>query len=96
MDGEDIHATHFLIGIYIRNTPDLFTRIFESGGDLAVHTYNHPYMTGLSNEAVVAQVNDSISALPLVLSTSLACVDHGDHSQLYWRSCTQVLEAALW
>ncbi|KAF8914600.1 carbohydrate esterase family 4 protein [Mucidula mucida] len=56
LDAENITATHFLIGIYIRNTPDAFTRIYEQGGDIAVHTYTHPYMTGLSNADVVAQL----------------------------------------
>lgn len=49
-------ATHFLIGQYITQQPAEFLGIFNAGGDLAVHTYTHPYMTSQSNEEVLAQV----------------------------------------
>ncbi|KAF9026752.1 glycoside hydrolase/deacetylase [Hymenopellis radicata] len=53
---QDETATHFLIGINIRNEPDQFLAILEQGGDIAVHTYTHPYMTTQTNEQVVAQL----------------------------------------
>lgn len=49
-------ATHFMIGSNIRNQPDLFTRAFKQGGDIAVHTYTHPYMTSLSDYGVLAEL----------------------------------------
>ena len=48
-------ATHFIIGLYITYYPDEFKRIFDSGDDIAVHTYTHPHMSSLSNEDLVAQ-----------------------------------------
>ncbi|KAF8909480.1 hypothetical protein CPB85DRAFT_1222100 [Mucidula mucida] len=49
-------ATHFLIGVNILNNPQEFLAILEQGGDLAVHTWTHPYMTTQTNEQVVAQL----------------------------------------
>ena len=49
-------ATHFLVGVNILNNPEEFMAIFNQGGDMAVHTYTHPYMTSLTNEQVAAQL----------------------------------------
>ncbi|KAG5643946.1 hypothetical protein DXG03_009297 [Asterophora parasitica] len=49
-------ATHFMIGVNILQNPQLFLDTFNSGGDIAVHTWTHPYMTTLSNLEIVAQL----------------------------------------
>jgi len=53
----NISATHFMIGIQILSFPSTFQFAFDTlGGDIAVHTWTHPYMTTLSNLDVVAQL----------------------------------------
>ncbi|KAG5652434.1 hypothetical protein H0H81_005030 [Sphagnurus paluster] len=49
-------ATHFMIGVNILSYPQLFLETFNSGNDIAVHTWTHPYMTTLSNLEIVAQL----------------------------------------
>lgn len=49
-------ATHFMIGVNILQNPVQFQSTYDSGEDIAVHTWTHPYMTTLSNEDIVAQV----------------------------------------
>uniref|UniRef100_A0A0W0FJT9 chitin deacetylase n=1 Tax=Moniliophthora roreri TaxID=221103 RepID=A0A0W0FJT9_MONRR len=49
-------ATHFMIGTNILYNPGQFERIWDYGGDCAVHTWTHPYMTTLSNEQVVGEL----------------------------------------
>ncbi|KAF9491030.1 glycoside hydrolase/deacetylase [Pleurotus eryngii] len=49
-------TTHFMIGVNIRQNPDIFLDIFNHGSDIAVHTYTHPAMTALSNEEVLGQL----------------------------------------
>ncbi|KAJ7700092.1 hypothetical protein B0H17DRAFT_1196088 [Mycena rosella] len=49
-------ATHFMIGVNVIAYPTQFLSAFNMGGDIAVHTWTHPYMTTLSNEDVVAQL----------------------------------------
>jgi chitin deacetylase len=49
-------ATHFMIGVNILANPDLFVTAFNSGDDLAVHTWSHPWMTAQTNERIVAEL----------------------------------------
>lgn len=45
-----------MIGVNIRQNPDIFLDIFNHGSDIAVHTYTHPAMTALSNEEILGQL----------------------------------------
>ncbi|KAG7090054.1 hypothetical protein E1B28_011672 [Marasmius oreades] len=49
-------ATHFMIGYNVLSNPQQFLEIFQYGGDCAVHTWSHPYMTTLSNEDILAEL----------------------------------------
>ncbi|KAL0573095.1 hypothetical protein V5O48_008866 [Marasmius crinis-equi] len=49
-------ATHFMIGGNILANFKQFQEIVDYGGDCAVHTWSHQYMTTLSNEDVVAEL----------------------------------------
>jgi chitin deacetylase len=49
-------ATHFMIGVNILANPDLFVTAFNSGDDLAVHTWSHPWMTAQTSERIVAEL----------------------------------------
>ncbi|KAJ6562550.1 hypothetical protein B0H19DRAFT_99534 [Mycena capillaripes] len=49
-------VTHFLIGSNIIYMPDAFTKMFNMGHDIAVHTWTHPHMTTQSNLQVVAEL----------------------------------------
>ncbi|KAK1225963.1 hypothetical protein PQX77_011076 [Marasmius sp. AFHP31] len=49
-------ATHFMIGGNILNNHKQFQDILDYGGDCAVHTWSHQYMTTLSNEEVLAEL----------------------------------------
>ena len=56
LEQNDVHATHFFIGVNILNNPDEFTRAFEElNDDIAVHTWTHPYMTTLTNEQLLGE-----------------------------------------
>ncbi|KZV72118.1 carbohydrate esterase family 4 protein [Peniophora sp. CONT] len=53
----NVQATHFFIGVNILwGSKEFMTAYEELQGDIAVHTWTHPYMTTLSNEDVVAQL----------------------------------------
>ncbi|KAL0565470.1 hypothetical protein V5O48_016554 [Marasmius crinis-equi] len=49
-------ATHFMIGSNIRANFKQFQEIFDYGGDCAVHTWSHSYMTTLPNEDVLSEL----------------------------------------
>lgn len=49
-------ATHFMIGVNILTNPSAFLQAYaDNGDDIAVHTWTHPYMTTLSNAALLGQ-----------------------------------------
>ncbi|KAI9000987.1 hypothetical protein BD414DRAFT_473280 [Trametes punicea] len=53
----NVHATHFMIGVNIIGYPDEFKMAFEDNqDDIAVHTWTHPYMTTLSDLDVVGEL----------------------------------------
>jgi len=57
LERENVTATHFVVGAHVQTKPDLFLTAFSTlGDDIAVHTYTHPYMTSLSNDAVFAEL----------------------------------------
>lgn len=57
LQSQNVHATHFMIGINIVANPSLFTFAFETlQDDIAGHTWTHPYMTTQTNEQVVGQL----------------------------------------
>ncbi|KAI0776094.1 hypothetical protein BD413DRAFT_438435, partial [Trametes elegans] len=52
----NIAVTHFMIGLNILYGPELFKRAFyELQGDIAVHTWSHPYLTTLTNKELLAE-----------------------------------------
>jgi chitin deacetylase len=58
------HATHFMIGVNIINAIPQFKMAYETlKDDIAVHTWTHPQMTGLTNEDVTAQLGWTIQAI---------------------------------
>ncbi|KZV72117.1 carbohydrate esterase family 4 protein [Peniophora sp. CONT] len=57
LKNNSIPATHFFIGINILQNAKEFTTAYETlQGDIAVHTWTHPYMTTQSNELVLAEL----------------------------------------
>ncbi|EJD48407.1 glycoside hydrolase/deacetylase [Auricularia subglabra TFB-10046 SS5] len=51
-----VKATHFMIGGNILENPQEFLRAYRMNGDLAVHTFSHPYMTAQSDLGVLAEL----------------------------------------
>lgn len=46
----NVHVTFFLVGNYIKSSPELVKRMVAEGHNVANHTYNHPNMSKLSSE----------------------------------------------
>ncbi|MDD3173760.1 MAG: delta-lactam-biosynthetic de-N-acetylase [Herbinix sp.] len=46
----NVHATFFLVGNYLKTSPDLVRRMVKEGHNVANHTYNHPNMSNISSE----------------------------------------------
>lgn len=53
----NVKGTFFLTGKFIENNPDIVRRIYMEGNEIFNHTYNHPYLTTLSREEIVSELN---------------------------------------
>ncbi|HHT24953.1 MAG TPA: polysaccharide deacetylase family protein [Clostridiaceae bacterium] len=51
------HATFFLVGSRIDYYQDTVKAIAEQGSEIANHSFNHPDLTTLSHEALLAEIN---------------------------------------
>ncbi|KAJ7084618.1 carbohydrate esterase family 4 protein [Mycena belliarum] len=56
-------VTHFMIGSNIVFMPDQFTKAFNMGNDIAVHTWTHPHMTTRTNEEVLGELGWTIEII---------------------------------
>jgi peptidoglycan-N-acetylmuramic acid deacetylase len=55
----NVHVTFFLVGNYIKTSPELVKRMIEEGHTVGNHTYNHPNMSSISTkEAFCKELND--------------------------------------
>lgn len=52
----DVHITFFLTGKWAEENPDIVRRIAAEGHEIGNHTYSHPYMTELTEEAIIEEV----------------------------------------
>jgi peptidoglycan-N-acetylmuramic acid deacetylase len=50
-----VHVTFFLVGNYIKTSPELVRRMVEEGHTVANHTYNHPNMSSISSRESFAK-----------------------------------------
>lgn len=53
---ENVPATFFLVGIQIKNHPELTRQIIQAGHEVAIHTYNHRPLPELTNTEIVLEL----------------------------------------
>jgi len=54
-----VTITFFLTGKWIKDNPDLTRQIIADGHEIANHTFNHPDMRNLSDEAIHEELADT-------------------------------------
>ncbi|PWW06447.1 putative sporulation protein (polysaccharide deacetylase family) [Paenibacillus cellulosilyticus] len=67
LEEENVKATFFLDGTWLRNNPDLAKKILAGGHELSNHAYNHPNMSTLSRDAQYQQIAKTEALLESVL-----------------------------
>ena len=93
---KNVSTTHFMIGYNMLIHLPQFLDIMNAGDDIAVHTWSHPYMTGLSNMQIVAEV----SFVPPVLNqenrlNNLLALFYNANDLRDYRSCPCLLETTF-
>lgn len=66
LDRYRVRATFFLVGRFVAAYPDLVRRELASGYELANHTYDHPRLTQLPRDQVVAELQGGENAIQQV------------------------------
>lgn len=57
-----VHATFFLVGNYIKTSPDLVKRMLEEGHIVGNHTYTHPNMSNISSKDAFCKELESLES----------------------------------
>lgn len=50
-------ASFFVVGRLVEQRPDLVAQIVAAGSEVANHSYSHPYLTGLGQPAIYAELD---------------------------------------
>lgn len=56
LDKEDIKATFCVMGAHVAKYPEILKRAYESGHQIASHTFSHPHLMSLTNEEIIYEV----------------------------------------
>lgn len=54
----NIRATFFVVGEWVEKYPESVKALYDAGHEVMNHSYTHPYMTKLSSEQMIKQIND--------------------------------------
>lgn len=67
LDKLDVKATFCVMGSHVKKFPEVIKRAYESGHQIASHTYSHPHLMSLSNEDIVYEVRATEEAIEDVI-----------------------------
>ncbi len=82
LDKYDVKATFFVVGQWVDKYPESVKALFDAGHEVMNHSNDHPYMTKLSEEEIIANVtacDDKIEAVTGVRPT-LFRPPYGDYN----------------
>lgn len=59
----NVSATFFVVGHYLESAPDLVKRMVEDGHTVGNHTYHHPDVSAISDQAAFQKEMDDVASL---------------------------------
>ncbi|PKY46303.1 glycoside hydrolase/deacetylase, partial [Rhizophagus irregularis] len=65
-----IKATFFVVGSRVIENPEILKSAYNSGHNIAVHTWSHPNLTSLPNDAIVAELKWTMKAIKDVIGVT--------------------------
>ncbi|MCL2545792.1 MAG: polysaccharide deacetylase family protein [Oscillospiraceae bacterium] len=63
-------ATFFVVGQRLSTHRDTVMRAFEMGNEIANHTWTHPHMTSLTDEAIINEIQSTSAAIAAITGMS--------------------------
>ncbi|KAI8993213.1 hypothetical protein BDB01DRAFT_315065 [Pilobolus umbonatus] len=70
LDKQNVKVTFFMVGGQVVKFPDYVKRAYNSGHEIAMHTWSHNFMTTLTNEQIVAELKWNELAIKEVIGVS--------------------------
>ncbi|HEU5138857.1 MAG TPA: polysaccharide deacetylase family protein [Bacillales bacterium] len=67
MEQEDVHATFFLDGSWVKKNPDLAKMIAEEGHEIGNHAYSHPDLAALPGAAIQREMQKTNTVIRATL-----------------------------
>ncbi|CAG8487455.1 8836_t:CDS:2 [Paraglomus brasilianum] len=74
LDSQKIKATFFVVGSRVYQFPEVLKKIYDSGHDIAVHTWSHTALTSLSNEQIIAEIKYTELAIQQAINVTTRTV----------------------
>ncbi|KAI8336886.1 hypothetical protein BD560DRAFT_359917, partial [Blakeslea trispora] len=63
LDEADVKVTFCVMGSHAQQYPDILKRAYESGHQIASHTWSHPHLMSLTNEEIVYEIRSTEEAI---------------------------------
>lgn len=95
----NVHATFFLEGRWVKNHPELAKMIVAAGHEVGNHSYSHPDMKRISSELVrqeIAKTNQVIKATTGIVPTWLAPPSGSFRDEVVKIAAEEKLGTILW
>lgn len=82
MESCNVRCTFFMVEFWVKKHPDYVAKIHQKGHDVGTHSSTHPYMSKLSKDAVMRELQSSISAIETVIGEkpTLFRAPYGDYN----------------
>jgi peptidoglycan/xylan/chitin deacetylase (PgdA/CDA1 family) len=52
----NIKATFFVVGVMVRDNPDILRQIVNDGHQIGIHTWSHPNLNTLTNQQIITEI----------------------------------------
>lgn len=84
MKEEDIKCTFFTVEFWTTKHPEYVKKISEAGHEIGTHSSTHPYMSKLSKDAIIRELNTSSNAIEQItgIKPTVFRPPYGDYNDL--------------
>ena len=84
MEEENVKCTFFTVEFWTVKHPDYVKKISDAGHEIGTHSATHPYMSKLSRDAIIKELNSSVSAIESITQKKVEVFrpPYGDYNDL--------------
>ena len=92
MESENVKCTFFMVKFWATKYPDYVKKINDCGHEIGTHSSTHPYMSKLSKQDILRELNDSILAIKNITQKDVKVFrpPYGDYNDLLIETCEEM------